>query len=53
MNSDWSNEKSLNIRTKLALRVLMLMFSIIAPYQFGHQFEAEIKSLKEMLDKAE
>lgn len=47
----WDNKLDMGIRTKLGLQVLMLMFRIIAPYQFGHQYEAELSALIKELEK--
>lgn len=52
MSEEWSNEKALNIRTKLGLRLLLMMFTIVSPYQFGNKFEAELEAVKKMLDEA-
>jgi hypothetical protein len=48
---DWQNDKSLDLRTKLGLRVLMLMFRIISPYRFAHEFEKELTALQKQLDE--
>jgi hypothetical protein len=48
---DWQNGAKLDIRTKLGLRVLMLMFRIISPYRFAHEFEKELTALQKQLDE--
>lgn len=50
-SKEWSNEDPLNIRTKLGIRLLLMIFAIIAPYQFGNKFESELTSIKKMLDE--
>ncbi len=52
MAGEWTNDKELNIRTKLGLRLLMMMFAIVAPYQFGKNFETEMGAIKKILDEA-
>lgn len=49
---DWDNQEKLNIRTKLGLRVLMLMFRIISPYRFAHEFKEELAALQKQLDES-
>lgn len=43
---NWDNKEPIGIRTKLALRVLLLMFKILSPYQFEHRFEKDITKLE-------
>lgn len=50
MSSNWENKEPIGMRTKLALRVLMLMFKIISPYQFEHRFEKETAELQKAID---
>lgn len=47
--SDWENEKPINIRTRIALRVLLLMFKILEPYRFEHRFEKELQELSDAI----
>jgi hypothetical protein len=51
MSNTWDNEEPLSVRTRLALKLLMLMFKITAPYQFGNQFKEDIEKIIEELDK--
>lgn len=48
---EWQNSEKLDLRTKLGLRVLMLMFRIISPYRFAHEFEKELTALQKQLDE--
>lgn len=50
MSSNWENKEPIGMRTKLALRVLLLMFKIISPYQFEHRFEKETEALQKAID---
>jgi hypothetical protein len=43
---NWDNKEPIGIRTKLALRVLLLMFKILSPYQFEHRFEKDLGKLE-------
>lgn len=45
-SENWDNKEPIGIRTKLALRVLLLMFKILSPYQFEHRFEKDINKLE-------
>lgn len=45
-SENWDNKEPIGIRTKLALRVLLLMFKILSPYQFEHRFEKDITKLE-------
>ena len=51
MSKEWTNEDALYIRTKLGLGLLLMMFAIVAPYEFGSEFEDELKAVKKMLDE--
>jgi len=46
-SEEWENEEPMHLRTKIALRVLLLMFKILGPYRFEHRFEKDIKGLEE------
>lgn len=46
MADNWDNKEPIGIRTKLALRVLLLMFKILSPYQFEHRFEKDLTKLE-------
>lgn len=46
MAENWDNKEPIGIRTKLALRVLLLMFKILSPYQFEHRFEKDLAKLE-------
>jgi hypothetical protein len=46
MAENWDNKEPIGIRTKLALRVLLLMFKILSPYQFEHRFEKDLSKLE-------
>lgn len=50
MSEEWQNKEKLDVRTKLGLRVLMLMFRIISPYRFAHEFNKELEALQKQLD---
>lgn len=43
---DWENENKIDIRTKIALKVLLLIFKVLSPYRFANGFEADIKQLE-------
>lgn len=46
MAENWDNKEPIGIRTKLALRVLLLMFKILSPYRFEHRFEKDLSKLE-------
>ena len=46
MAENWDNKEPIGIRTKLALRVLLIMFKILSPYQFEHRFEKDLTKLE-------
>lgn len=48
--SNWENEEAISFRTRIALKVLFLMFKVLSPYQFEHRFNSEIKALEKELD---
>lgn len=49
-SENWDNKEPIGMRTKLALRVLMLMFKILSPYQFEHRFEKDMGDLQKAID---
>ena len=49
MSKEWDNETSLNLRTKLALKILLLMVKVIAPYQFANKFETELEAIDKLI----
>lgn len=48
--ADWTNGKELNVRQKLALRLIVLAIGILEPYQFAHQFEKEFADIKALIN---
>lgn len=49
---EWQNNDKLDYRTKLGLKVLILVFKVIAPYRFASHFEKEISSIQKQIDEA-
>ena len=47
-DKEWSNNEELGTRTKIALRILLLMVKVVAPYRWEHEYKKEI----EAVDKA-
>lgn len=50
MSKEWTNEDQLSNRTKLGLHLLLMVFTIVAPYQFGSKFGGELTAIKKILD---
>jgi len=48
-DKDWANEDVIDLRTKLALKVLFLIFKVLSPYRFEHRFEKEITDLQKSI----
>lgn len=46
MSENWDNKDPINPRTRLALRVLLLIFKILSPYQFEHRFSNDLQQLE-------
>lgn len=42
---EWTNDTPLDIRTKIALKVLLLMIKILSPYRFKHEYEKEFDAI--------
>lgn len=49
MSKEWDNETKLNLRTKLSLKILLLMVKVIAPYQFATKFEKELEDINKLI----
>lgn len=43
---DWSNEQKIDLRTKVALKVLLLIFKVLSPYRFAHEFKKDLEQLE-------
>ena len=46
MSTNWDNKDAIGTRTKLALRVLLMMFKILSPYEFEHRFNKDLTALE-------
>lgn len=47
---EWQNNDKIDIRTKIGLKVLFLMFKVLSPYRFASHFEKDIEAIKKELD---
>lgn len=47
---NWENENPIDLRTKIALKVLFLIFRVLSPYRFSHDFEKEITSIQKEIE---
>ncbi len=43
---NWSNEEKIDLRTKIALKVLLLVFKILSPYRFANEFKKQLDELE-------
>lgn len=46
----YSNNKPLNLRTRISLKILLLMYRTLAPYEYEHQFKNEINDISKAID---
>lgn len=46
----YSNSKPLNLRTRISLKILLLMYRTLAPYEYEHQFKSEIDGIAKAID---
>ena len=46
----YSNNKPLNLRTRISLKILLLMYRTLAPYEYEHQFKTEINDIAKAID---
>lgn len=46
----WSNDKPMNIRQKLSIRLIFLAVKIVAPYEYEHQFQKEWDDIQKLLN---
>lgn len=54
MASDrWNNENKLDIRSKIAVRVLLLIVKILEPYKFQHEFTKDFEAIEKSIKEAE
>lgn len=50
---DWDNKAPLQLRTRLALRILLFMLKIISPYRFAHEFSKDLEAIEKLIKEAE
>ncbi len=48
-DAEWENKNKIDVRTKLALKMLMFMFKVLAPYRFEHQFKKDIDDIEKAI----
>lgn len=53
MDEEYGNDKPVDFRTKLALKILMVMIRIIMPYRYEHQFDKQLNEINGLIDKIE
>lgn len=54
MASDrWNNENKLDIRTKIAVRVLLVIVKILEPYKFKHEFQSDFDTIEKTIKESE
>lgn len=54
MASDrWNNENKIDIRTKIAVRTLLLIVKILEPYKFKHEFENDFAAIDKAIKESE
>ena len=49
----WNNENKLDIRSKIAVRVLLLIVKILEPYKFSHEFTKDFEAIDKAIKEAE
>lgn len=49
----YSNQKPIDLRTRIALKILLLMYRTLTPYTYEHQFKAEINDIAKAIDNYE
>lgn len=43
---EWTNQEKIDLRSKIALKVLLIIFKVLSPYRFANQFEKDIAQLE-------
>lgn len=46
---DYSNMADMPIRTRFALLLILLAIKVVEPWHYSHQFEDDLKALRDML----
>jgi hypothetical protein len=49
----WNNENKLDIRSKIAIRILLLIVKILEPYKFNHEFSKDFEAIDKTIKEAE
>ena len=45
----YSNIKSVPLRTRIALMLILIAIKICEPWEYSHQFESDLKALQDLL----
>ena len=45
----WTNDKPLNLRSRIALKLICIAIKVVEPYQFAHEFERDWKQLDDII----
>ena len=53
MADRWNNENKIDIRTKIAVRVLLVIVKILEPYKFKHEFQSDFDAIEKSIKEAE
>ena len=48
---NWENKAKIDVRTRLAIKILFFIFKVLSPYRFAHDFEEDLKKLQAEVDK--
>lgn len=51
-DKEWSNNHDLGIRTKIALRILLLMVKVASPYRWEHEYKKELEAIDKTIAEA-
>lgn len=43
---DWENDSKIDLRTKIALKVLLIIFKVLSPYRFANEFKKDLEALE-------
>lgn len=48
-----TNEDKISIRTKLAIRILMVVVKLIEPWKYSHEYSKDFEAIDKLLKEAD
>lgn len=50
ISDEWENKSKIDVRTKLAIKMLFFIFKVLSLYRFAHEFKTDLEKLQKEVD---